>query len=410
MELFPSDKIRAKFKSAKWPALALLVGWFLWEALLHAIFSWFNEHMAKWLGHMNVFGTIIKWTGDNPILFLISLGVSYCLFVIIGAQITPFHWPWGMIPLKEAAQNLYDKLITSNMADNFTHLFVNPAESHNEVLNSLGDFLANENISIYGKPRHSTKMIEIKNLQQKLGDMEFRDGATCLCFLHKSEAFTDLHIKKNDAIKASGRVMDKMPDLLTEGESSIAVVEKQVPLNIRSLLIDQPYTLGTILGGIKWTPDFRDLRVIFDNSTDYDYIDIDFTIPPDFPNITIVAIGQISNLPNVTFHNPVMQAYLRPNGTPEFKFDKQTGHTLGDDFKFVAPGPEGGLTPLRVYPNHYRIRCEKLPHHMILEIALAIPKENIAKQSSKINKVWLKGRYYEGSSIHNIDQTVSVSN
>lgn len=164
------------------------------------------------------------------------------------------------------------------------------------------------------------------------------------------------------------------------------------------------------MGGIKWTPNFRDLRIIFDNSSDEDYQNLDFTIRPDFPNITIAGIGQISNIPNVTFANPAIQAYLRPNGTPEIKWDKSTGHTLGNGAKFVAQGIGQGLTPLRVYPNHYRIRCDKLPCHMVLEITLAIPQEDITKQNGKINKVWLKGQYYANSSIRNIDQEVSVSN
>ena len=183
---------------------------------------------------------------------------------------------------------------------------------------------------------------------------------------------------------------------------------KLAHLVMRSLLIKDTYAFGTILGGIKWSSEFRDLRVIFENLTDDDYQDLDFTIRPDFPDITIAAIGQISNIPNVTFFNPVMQAYLRPNGTPDVKFDRTTGHTQGDTFKVVAQGK--GFTPLRVYPNYYRIRCDKLPHHMILEITLAVHKKDIEKQNGKIHKVWLKGQYYGGSIIRSIDQTISVSN
>lgn len=157
--------------------------------------------------------------------------------------------------------------------------------------------------------------------------------------------------------------------------------------------------------------DYRDLRIIFDNPTDNDYQDIDITVGPDFPNIIIAAIGQISNILNVTFHNPVMQAYLRPDGTPECKFDKKIGHSVGDKFIFrVENQSKGqGLTPLRVYPNRYRIRCEKLPRHMILEITLAIPIQDIAKQKGKINTVWIKGQYNGGTKMQNIDQNITVT-
>lgn len=195
---------------------------------------------------------------------------------------------------------------------------------------------------------------------------------------------------------------------ITEKPIVQASIIQPAPLVMRSLLIKDTYAFGTILGGIKWSSEFRDLRVIFENLTDDDYQDLDVTIRPDFPDITIAAIGQISNIPNVTFFNPVMQAYLKPNGTPDVKFDKTTGHTQGDTFKFVAQG--NGFTPLRVYPNHYRIRCDKLPHHMILEITLAVHKKDIEKQNGKIHNVWLKGQYYGGSIIRSIDQTISVSN
>ena len=189
------------------------------------------------------------------------------------------------------------------------------------------------------------------------------------------------------------------------------LTEIQAPLNIRALLINQPYSSGTILGGIKWSSDYRDLRIIFDNSTENDYQDIDMIVGPDFPKIIIAAIGQISNIPNVTFHNPVMQAYLNPNGQPDFKFDKKTGNILGANFIFVAPHEKvEGKTPLRVYPNYYRIRCEKLPRHMILEITLAIPIQDIAKQKGKINTVWINGQYNGGTQIQNIDQNIPVSN
>ena len=118
--------------------MGIFLGWFVLEVLHHAFFEWFNKQMAHEVGPMMHFGgAIINWAAGNPILFFVIMVSFYCLFVIVGAQITPFQWPWGMISLKEASQNLYDELITSNMSNNFKQLFVNPTESHNDVLNSL---------------------------------------------------------------------------------------------------------------------------------------------------------------------------------------------------------------------------------------------------------------------------------
>lgn len=169
------------------------------------------------------------------IIFLVGLGVQFSgytniyvayfcwligAFLILYASrtwlgINIFQYPWGLIPVNRVAQNLYDELITSNMANNFRELFVNPYNSHDETLNRLGECLANENIIMYGKPPHSAKMVEIENLQDNFGNLEFRDGAASLCFLNRSEEFGDLYIKRKDAKKVITKIIEKMPNLLT---------------------------------------------------------------------------------------------------------------------------------------------------------------------------------------------------
>jgi len=180
------------------------------------------------------------------------------------------------------------------------------------------------------------------------------------------------------------------------------------PLLMRSMLLNGGYRIGTILGGIKWTPDLRDLRVLFGNPTDRDYQDLDITIRPDFPNVTITAIGQVSDIPDVTFVNTKMQAFQKPNGTPIIKFEETESYIEGDGWKFIKQGP--GSAPLSVYPNHYRIRCKKLPFYTTLEITLAISEVDIAKQKYKISNIWLKGQYYAQSHVRIIDKIISVSN
>lgn len=182
----------------------------------------------------------------------------------------------------------------------------------------------------------------------------------------------------------------------------------RAPFLMRSMLLNVGYPIDTILGGIKWTPDLRDLRVLFGNPTDGDYQDLDITIRPDFPNITIIAIGQVSNLPDVSFVNPKMQAFQKPNGTPIVKFEETEVYIKGDAWKGFKQGP--GSVSLRVCANHYRFRCRKLPHHTTLELTLAISKADIAKQNGKISNIWLKGQYYAQSRVRIIDKIIPVSN
>jgi hypothetical protein len=87
MEFFPSlDKVLFVFRKSIWIGLALLVLWLLWEAALHAFFAWFNEQLARRVGPM--IATIIVWTKNHPIQFLLLIMVFYCFFVIIGAQLS----------------------------------------------------------------------------------------------------------------------------------------------------------------------------------------------------------------------------------------------------------------------------------------------------------------------------------
>lgn len=181
---------------------------------------------------------------------------------------------------------------------------------------------------------------------------------------------------------------------------------KQAPLIVRSEVIKVKYPQSQVIGGITWTNDLIDLRVAIENPTDSDYQDIDITIRADFPNTYIRAVGQISNLPGVTFVNPGIQLLgLDKSGNPIIKFASTTGHTIGDGCKIITHGTKSTLLP-----NYYRVRCEKLFNRTTIEITLAIAKEFILEPNSKINNVWLKGQYYGGSTIQTIDQNIAVSN
>jgi hypothetical protein len=86
MEFFPSpDQVWFAFRKSIWIGLGLLVVWVLWEAAQHAFFKWFNEQLARRVGTMTA--TIIKWTKNHPLYFLMAIMVSYCFIVVVGAQL-----------------------------------------------------------------------------------------------------------------------------------------------------------------------------------------------------------------------------------------------------------------------------------------------------------------------------------
>ena len=212
MELFPSDKIRATFQTSKWVALGLFIVWLLRETILHAFFSWFNDKLVQWIGHINIVSVIIKWTGDNPIQFLIILGVSYCLFIIIGAQLFPFY-PLGMVPLKKASQRLYGQLRSDpDTVKYFDSLAAREAweKGRDEELNLLGGHFAfNTSIDIYGRRHDFTNLEKID--KYLFNESVIKDGASALWrFGYREPEFIDLTIKKRDLRKAINEIIAYM--------------------------------------------------------------------------------------------------------------------------------------------------------------------------------------------------------
>jgi hypothetical protein len=195
--------------------------------------------------------------------------------------------------------------------------------------------------------------------------------------------------------------------LVAAGGFTRGVVLKPAPVVVRSEMVPEPYAEGVVLWGIKWSSDLRDLRVTIENPSDDDYENIDVTVRPDFPDTPIIAIGQVSNIPGVTFMSTELQAWQPSAGPPIIRFDSTTGHTVGDNWRFSARKTDGGsFTPLQPFPNHYRFRCEKLPHRETLEVSIAIAEKDMPK--GKIGKVWLRGQYRAYMRTHKIDTSVPV--
>jgi hypothetical protein len=180
----------------------------------------------------------------------------------------PFKWPWGMISLREVSQKLYDDLIISNMANSFKRLFVDSAypanKTHDYILDVLARYLAEENITLHGKPPFSTKSIEIINLQLQLGSMEFKDGATSLCFFASGQPeFTQLSVKKGESKRAIKRVIVKMQYILTPTTGQGVITETKKPTAAGSILEIGKAQYWTAKEGIDVTEELK--KMIVDN-------------------------------------------------------------------------------------------------------------------------------------------------
>jgi len=144
------------------------------------------------------------------------------------------------------------------------------------------------------------------------------------------------------------------PEGKAEGGESNVQPNKPIPamepwINVS----DAEYPPGTTLGGIKWSNRFTELRVIFNNEATTDYSDLDFTLVPDQP---IAVIGQITNLPEVSF-SPAVDPVFRQ----EF-IEGATGRRIANPLVLIASS--GG----------YRVRCQLLPRKARLEILIAIAR------------------------------------
>jgi len=108
---------------------------------------------------------------------------------------------------------------------------------------------------------------------------------------------------------------------------------------------------GTVVGGITWRPEFRELDVIVNNPTSRSYADLNLLLQPHVP---IAAIGQVNNISDVTFED-------------------RFGNSMHQALINTASGG-GVLNPLVLADTDagYKIRCNKLPANSSLKIVIAI--------------------------------------
>src|SRR6202142_1072834 len=125
----------------------------------------------------------------------------------------------------------------------------------------------------------------------------------------------------------------------------------QFRASLFAMVNDGNYPSGTNIGGIDWSPRFSDLRIVVMNASDSDYNDLDLTLQPD---VSVAAIGQISNLPDVSFS---------PVADPTYSITFVDGATKRQTaIPLVLVSSDGG----------YRVRCVLLPRKRKLEIIMAV--------------------------------------
>jgi hypothetical protein len=129
-----------------------------------------------------------------------------------------------------------------------------------------------------------------------------------------------------------------------------AVALARPNLEYHAWTIPGDYPDGEMVGGIKWrSAHFTDLRFTVANSSDDDYDDLSIIF---FPDVRPAAIGQVSDLPGVTFinNNKIAEGHssgIGPDGKP-----------FQQEMKLSLSSPE--------------VVCSKLRPREVLQVVMAI--------------------------------------
>jgi hypothetical protein len=130
---------------------------------------------------------------------------------------------------------------------------------------------------------------------------------------------------------------------------SFGVVLVKAPLSVTAYATNAEPPTGTKIANIPWRPEFSELEVIIENPTSRNYDDISIVLKPNFP---VAAVGQITDLPGVSF---------------EDRFSTNFHFTL------KMPGKVAMVPLVRVATDAgYRVRCMRLPARTNLKIAMAV--------------------------------------
>jgi hypothetical protein len=183
------------------------------------------------------------------------------------------------------------------------------------------------------------------------------------------------------------------------------VVKAPAPLEITILTVGI-HRPGTVLAGIDWTPDLTDVQVSVADPLDDDYEDVDLTIRLDYLDAPMInGIGQVTNIPGVTFLGPGARVFQQGGKPPFIVWDFPTGHTVGDKITFQGRDDNKPDTQPRALDTNYKgVRFDKLPRRQAIILALAVPTDELPKAK----KAWIKARYSAKYRVRNIDQFITL--
>jgi hypothetical protein len=144
---------------------------------------------------------------------------------------------------------------------------------------------------------------------------------------------------------------------------SFGVVFVKAPLEIVAFVTDAEYPPGKTVAGIGWRPEFTELQVWITNRSERNYDDVSILLRPSSP---IAVIGQITNVPNVSFEDS------NNFGLRLTDINPRTGT------KTVIP------LVLLATDAGYRMRCPHLPAGTPIQIVIALAdnKWNPSRESS----------------------------
>ena len=161
---------------------------------------------------------------------------------------------------------------------------------------------------------------------------------------------------------------------------TFGLVLRQSPLRISAALIDGVYPDGTVYGGIRWTPNLREVLLTFENRTsdDYEHLDIDVRFDSLRAHDAslwevadsaafILGAGQVTNVPGLTIS--------APSKFGEFVMNNGKG--------------EKTILPSNHLQTSCRVRFDKFPRNDVVVLALAID----ASKAKHLKTVHISGQY-----------------
>jgi len=144
-------------------------------------------------------------------------------------------------------------------------------------------------------------------------------------------------------------------------------------IRVTSFVHEANYPVGTVLGGIEWSPEFTDFRLDLSNSGDVLIERADLIVGTD---ISIMKAGQLSELSGINIFpaaGPISPISI--SGTDE-KGSQIT----------IPVEPMRGPSAVNVAPT-YHIFCERIPARTTVRIVLAVARVELGQKMT-----WIRAR------------------